>query len=130
MGTINFVRRFVPDFAVMVKHIHNFMKHDRTFSWTDEVENDFIGIKKAIRSTLVLAKPDFNKDFIIYTNATKEAISTILLQAYDQNQENPIAYMSQSLSYDEVKYTLIEKHTFTLVKAIGNFRHFILGKQT
>ena len=43
MGTINFVRRFVPDFVVMVKHIHNFMKHDRTFSWTDEVENDFIG---------------------------------------------------------------------------------------
>ena len=38
--------------------------------------------------------------------------------------------MSQILSDDEVKYTLIEKHTFTLVKAIGKFRNFILGKQT
>jgi hypothetical protein len=52
------------------------------------------------------------------------------MQTDDQNQENPIAYMSQSLSDDEMKYTLIEKHTFTLVKAIGKFRHFIFGKQT
>jgi hypothetical protein len=75
MGTINFVRRFVPDFVVMVKPIHNLLKQDRTFSWTDEVEKDFIGIKKEISSAPVLAKPDFNKDFIIYTNATEEAIS-------------------------------------------------------
>jgi hypothetical protein len=32
MGTINFVRRFVPDFAMMVKPIHNLLKQDRTFS--------------------------------------------------------------------------------------------------
>jgi hypothetical protein len=52
------------------------------------------------------------------------------MQVDDQNQENPIAYMSQNLSDDEVKYTLIETHTFSLVKAIGKFRHFILGKKT
>jgi hypothetical protein len=38
--------------------------------------------------------------------------------------------MSQSLSDDEFKYSLIEKHTFSLVKAIEKFRHFILGKHT
>jgi hypothetical protein len=46
MGIINFVHRFVPDFAVMVKPIHNLLKKDRSFSWTDDVENDFIRIKK------------------------------------------------------------------------------------
>jgi hypothetical protein len=70
MGTINFVRRFVPNFVVMVKPIHNLLKQDRTFSWTDELETNFIRIKKAISSAPVLAKADFNKDFIIYTNAT------------------------------------------------------------
>jgi hypothetical protein len=37
--------------------------------------------------------------------------------------------MIQSLLDDELKYTLIEKHTFSLVKYIGKFRHFILGKK-
>jgi hypothetical protein len=68
-----------------------------------------------------LEKLDFEKYFIIYTNATEEAIPTILLQKDDHNNEQLIAYMSQSLSEDEFKYTLIEKHTFSLVKASENF---------
>jgi len=75
-------------------------------------------------------KPDFEKDFIIYTNATEEAISAILLQCDDQNNEKPIAYMSQSLSCDEVKYYFIGKHAFSLVNAIEKNFHFILGKHT
>jgi hypothetical protein len=38
--------------------------------------------------------------------------------------------MSQSLSDDEFKYSFIEKHAFTVVKAVEKFRHFILGKHT
>jgi hypothetical protein len=85
MGVINFVCRFVPNFVVMVKPIHNLLKQDRSFSWIDDVKNDFVGIKKAIRSTPGLAKPDFEKEFMIYTNATEEAIYSILLQCDDQD---------------------------------------------
>jgi hypothetical protein len=53
----------------MFKPIQNILKKDCSFSWTDNVENYFVGIKKEISSTLVLAKPDFEKEFIIYTNA-------------------------------------------------------------
>jgi hypothetical protein len=125
MGVINFVRRFVPDFAVMVKPIHNLLKQDHSFSWTDDVENDFEGIKKAISSAPVLAKPDFEKEFTIYTNATEEAVSVVLMQNDDQGNEKPVAYMSQSLSDDEFKYSFIEKHAFSLVKAIEKFHHYI-----
>jgi hypothetical protein len=128
MGIINFVRRFVPDFADMDKPIHNLLKQDRSFSWTYDIENAFLRIEKEIRSTLVLAKPYFEKYFIRYTNATKETISAILLQSDDQNNEKPVAYMSHILSDDEIKYSYIEKNTFSLVKAIEKFLHFILGK--
>jgi hypothetical protein len=46
MGVINFVHRFVPDFAVMVKPIRNMLKQDHFFSWTDDVGNSFEWIKK------------------------------------------------------------------------------------
>jgi hypothetical protein len=42
-------------------------------------------------------KLDFEKDFIIYTNATKEAISAILMQNDDQNNEKHVAYMSSEI---------------------------------
>jgi hypothetical protein len=130
MGIINCVHRFVPDFAVMVKSIHNLLKKDRYFSWTNDVGNAFLRIKKAINSASVLVKLNFEKDFIIYTNAPEEAIFAILLQCDDQNNEKNVAYMSQSLSDDEIKYSYIEKHDFSLVKAIEKFHHFILGKHT
>jgi hypothetical protein len=130
MGVINFVCRFVPDFPVMVKPIHNLLNQDRSFSWTNDFENDFVGIKKAISFSPVVAKPDFEKEFMIYTNATKESVFAILMQCDDQGNEKPVAYMSQSLSDDEFKYYFIEKHAFTLVKVVEKFLHFILGKHT
>ena len=52
------------------------------------------------------------------------------MQNDDQGNEKTVAYMSQSLSNDEFKYSFIEKHAFALVKAIEKFHHFILGKHT
>jgi hypothetical protein len=61
MGVINFVLRFVPDFVVTVNPIHNFLKKDHSFYWTDDVEDSFVGINKEISSAPVLVKPDFDK---------------------------------------------------------------------
>jgi hypothetical protein len=130
MGVINFVHRFFPNFAVMVKPIHNLLKQDRSFSWTDDVENSFVGIKKEISFAPVLVKPDFEKEFMIYINAIEEAVSAILMQCDDQGYEKPMAYMSQRLSNDEFKYSFIEKHAFALLKAVEKFHHSILGKHT
>jgi hypothetical protein len=115
---------------VMVKSIHNMIKQDHPFSWTDDVKNDFEGIKKVISSAPVLETLDFEKEFMIYTNATEEAVSAILIQNDDQANEKLMAYMSQSLTDDEFKYSFIEKHAFSLVKAVEKFLHYILGKHT
>lgn len=47
----------------------------------------FFKIKDAISSTHVLAKLDFVKDFIIYTNATEEVVYAILLHKDEENYE-------------------------------------------
>jgi len=65
---------------------------------------------------------------LIYTNSTEEDISVILLQKDEESVENPIAFMSPSLLDVEMKYTLIEKHAYALVKVVEKFHHFILSK--
>jgi hypothetical protein len=77
-----------------------------------------------------LAKPDFEKEFMIYTNSIEEAVYVILMQGNDQGNKKPVAYMSQSLYDDEFKYSFIEKHAFALVKVVEKICHFILGKKT
>jgi len=130
MGKIDFVRRFIPNFASIVKPIHNLLKANQTFIWDEHANTSFLKIKDALSSAPVLATPDFSRDFIVYTNATEEAISAILMQKKIQNVEQPTVFMSQSIPDSAVQYTLIEKHAYSLVKAIDKFRHYILSKHT
>jgi hypothetical protein len=48
-----------------------------------------------------------------------------LLHKNDQGNENPIAYMSRALQNEELKYPMVEKHAYALVKSLKNFRFFI-----
>lgn len=57
----------------------------------------FITTKQVITSKPLLSKPNFAKDFIIYTNETEEAISGILMQKYDQGNGHPIDLLNLSL---------------------------------
>ena len=59
MGTINFVRRFVPDFAQIVKPLQQMVKQSVQFKWTDVEKNAFSKIKTAVCARTLPQKPGF-----------------------------------------------------------------------
>ena len=64
MGKINFVRRFVPDFAQIVKPLQQMVKQSVQFKWTDVEKNAFNKIKTSISHAPSLKILNFEKDFI------------------------------------------------------------------
>ena len=62
MGTINFVRRFVPYFAQIVKHLQQMVKQNVQFKWTDVEKNAFSKIKTSIAHAPSLKSPNFKKN--------------------------------------------------------------------
>jgi hypothetical protein len=48
LGKINFVRRFIPNFAELVKHITSMLKKGSEIKWTDNERSSFQDIKQAI----------------------------------------------------------------------------------
>ena len=64
---INFVRRFIPDHASIVKPITLFLRKDQSFGWITEVQTTFEIIKAAIVSSTVMVSPHFDNNFIMYT---------------------------------------------------------------
>ena len=70
LGMINFVRRFVPNFAQIVRPLQDMIKKDALFKWSDIQKDALSKIKKAIMDALALMPPIFSKDFIFYTFAT------------------------------------------------------------
>jgi hypothetical protein len=70
----------------------------------------------------MLASPDF----ILFSFSLEHTIAGVLLQKYDQNFENPIAYFSRMLMYSPLRYDIMEKQVYTLVKSLKEFRTYIL----
>ena len=64
LGKINFVRRFIPNFSELVKHITVMLKKDVEIKWTEQERISFEDIKKAIMEAPTLISPDYTKSFI------------------------------------------------------------------
>ena len=78
MGTINFVRRFVPDFAQIIKPLQQMFKQSVKFKWIDSEKNAFNNIKTTISHAPSLKIPNFEKDFILYTFASDDSLAVVL----------------------------------------------------
>ena len=83
MGTINFVRRFVPDFAQIVKPLQQMVKQNEQFKWIEIEKNAFSKIKTAVAHAPSLKSPDFDKYFILYTFASDDSLAAVLTQKED-----------------------------------------------
>ena len=64
MGTINFVQRFVLDFAQIVKPLQQLVKQSVQFKWNDIDKAAFKDTKTKIAHAPSLRSPEFEKDFI------------------------------------------------------------------
>jgi len=84
LGKINFLRRFVSNFAEMVKHITTMLSKGKEVKWTAKPRESFIQIKKALIEAPVLINPDYSKDFLIFSFASFDTIATVLLQKNEE----------------------------------------------
>jgi len=93
LGKINFLRRFILNFAKIVKLIIDMLKNDSEVKWTTKAKVSFEHIKKVIGEAPVLASPDYTKEFLIFSFSSEHTITTVLLQKNDECFENPIAFL-------------------------------------
>lgn len=73
-----------------------------------------------------MISPKFDRVFIIISFASKYTIAAVILQKNDQGYEQPIAFFSKALRDAPLKYNIMEKQAFALVKSIKDFRVYIL----
>jgi hypothetical protein len=126
LGRVNFLRRFIPNLAEIIKYITNMLRKGSEIKWTPEARNYFEDIKVALTKAPVLASPNFAKDFILFSFASEHTIAGVLLQKDEQNFERPIAYYSRTLRDSPLRYDIMEKQAYALVKALKEFIIYIL----
>jgi hypothetical protein len=74
----------------------------------------------------VLASPDYTKEFLIFSFAFEHIIVVVLLQTNEEGFEQPISFFSKILRDSKLKYHILEKQAYAMVKSLKAFRTYVL----
>lgn len=128
-GQIKFIIRFLSNFTELTIPITSMLKKKQVIIWEEDSIQAFNGIKEALKHAPVLEAPNYKNHFQIFSFASENTIASIFLQNNDEGVERPIAFFSNALQGDELKYTIMEKQAFSLVKETKVFKPYILSSK-
>ena len=78
------------------------------FCWTAQCQSTFEKIKELLTGTTVLVFPNFDREFLLETDASIKGLGAVLAQQQDDSRVRPIAYASRTLQPHEKNYGVSE----------------------
>jgi len=124
-----YYQRFVCKIATIAKPLHRLTEKTARFEWTPECHEAFQILRKRLCSVPILVFPNFNKPFILDTDASNTGIGGVLSQLDEAGNECVIAYASRTLSKAERKYCVTRRELLAVVTFTQHFRPYLLGRQ-
>ena len=105
-----------------MRTITEMLRKGSEIRWSPEARGSFEDIKNALTKAPMLISPNFDKQFLIFSFASEHTIAGVLLQKNEEGHEQPISFFSKTLRDAPLKYNILEKKAFALIKALKDFR--------
>ena len=84
LGHAGFYRRFIKDFSKIARPLCRLLEKDAKFNFNESYQNSFEEIKSRLVKALIMAKPDWNKEFEIMCDVSDYAMGAVLGQKVDK----------------------------------------------
>ncbi|KRZ69679.1 Transposon Ty3-G Gag-Pol polyprotein [Trichinella papuae] len=117
------------NFAGVVKPLHALTKKGEKWHWDQKEEEAFNLRKRALVIPLILAHPNFDLPFLLYVDASEDAIGAVLSQQDERDPQVVVAYASRSLSRAERSYCATRREMLALVWARWHFQPYLYGRK-
>lgn len=126
LGLCGYYRKFIKNFSHIANPLFSLLKKDTIWKWSSNCDEAFEMLKTELTSYPILRNVDFEKEFIIYTDASGVALGAILSQKDGEN-EYVCAYASRKLKPAEMHYGISEKECLAVLFGIKKFRVYVHG---
>ena len=124
LGLMSYYRRFIPGFSRLASPLHKLLKKEAKYEWTNEHEHAFRSLKNRLISPPILRYPDYSREFILTTEASKEGVGAVLSQG-EIGKDHPITFASRSLNKAERNYNTTEREILAIMWGVRYFRPYL-----
>ena len=130
LGLIGFYRRYVENYASLVSPLVELTRKNNPnkVKWSQKCEEALKKIQEILSSEPVVVLPDFQKDFVIRTDASSTGLGAVLLQQGTDKLMHPVLYASRKLLDRETRYATVERECLAVVWAIDKFHRYVFGR--
>jgi transposase InsO family protein len=126
LGLCNYYSHYIKDFAIKVEPLVRLTKKGIKFVWTEEQQGVWDALKLDLCSAPLIRFPDFERPFVVQTDACGYGLGAVLVQKFDDG-EHPVLFLSRSLSESERKWAARELEALAVVWAVNELRPYLEG---
>lgn len=127
LGLVAFFKNHVPGLYMHCEKLIHLTRKGVPFVWGPEQQKAFDAVKKALtEDPVVLAFPDFDRPFHLYTDSSQSAIGAGLLQEDKNGRLRVISYFSKIMSKAERNFSVLEQEGLAVISALRHFIHYLL----
>jgi hypothetical protein len=129
LGFANFYRRFIEGYSRIVSPITRLLKKGVKFNWDSEAQGAFESLKSKFTSAPILQHHDPSARCTLHTDASGFAISGILSQPKEGNDDHthPVAFWSRKSTPAEDNYDIHDREMLAIIECIKHWRHYLEG---
>ncbi|KAG8490973.1 hypothetical protein CXB51_014092 [Gossypium anomalum] len=99
LGLAGYYRCFVKGFSMIATPMTKLLQKDVKFEWSEKCHQSFEKLKALLTEASVLVQPGSRKEFVIYSDASLNGLSCVLMQ-----EGKVIAYASRQLKLHKKNY--------------------------
>ena len=132
LGLFSYYRQFIKGFSDITRPMYELTREENgkivPFEWTAARQKAFEIIKAKLATAPVVAHPNFDKSFILYTDASGGGVGAVLHQKGEDGRERIIACASRTYNEHEKKYPITEQECLAVVWGVEKFKQFLSVK--
>ena len=127
LGLLNYYNKLMPNLATELAPLYQLLHKGTLWQWGDQEDRAFKVSKQLLLSSQLLVHFDPTKEIMVACDASGYGIGAVLAHRESNGEEQPIGFVSRTLTAAEKNYSQIEKEALACIFGITKFHTYLYG---
>ncbi|OMH79370.1 Retrovirus-related Pol polyprotein from transposon [Zancudomyces culisetae] len=122
------IPKYIPNYAKVASPITKLLKKNEKWDWGEKQDKAVEDLKELLTTAPILGHPDWQKEFVITTDASILGIGAVLSQG-EKGSEVVIEFASRTTNSAEKNYSISHLEALAVVWAVKKFKYYVWGRK-